>query len=996
MATAASNASPALDSPQQLPAPVSSSVSTDSQAEAATASNEAASDTPVAGHSGLRIDNRAYNGAHSDGRVRNPIPSKLKGKTDLMKGNFNVMHMELSNRNESQARYEAAKRNSESTALQAKLAETPHYVSHHRRANYARPRPGKTPTDSDAAAPAVPAAPASASTPTPVPEPHQALSASEVKAEQARLLTLIRSLPHATVVDQVCKALAFFGGIPDAPPPADGKFPESGEANGTGNLFVGWISEIFPDLTRPQRPPAPPAAPAAPARRPRGRPKGSKATKVRRDKGLKKGSKPNGQAAAVALASQPTQQATNEPEVAHDESWVDVDEEPVAADPDGDVVERRVFDLLTPPRVSDMRPDNVTPASGFTSINNETGDPGSSAKRRGRPKGSKNRPKAAGSQETPQQTQSSAEPSTSQGVPSMDIASSTPIKSSTGRSKGSKGKNNAAANSSTQASKILQQTPVPAPQQTSTSYIPPPTLPTPNATASAPSQVNGGGNKNKRTQLPPQSAVPDVAPLQDPQPTTPQVKASTISGAKRKRQPNKVAETITNGNSTLDTTSQSTFPSQQPEVASVDAILGVNRQQNMPMESNSTSGPPPKRPRKSNSAAAKRQSAATAATAAAATENVAHTITPTVASPDLPHQAPQQSTAMPSQAMDKSLDADYDQISALQARNDQNYQAYSNHQQRPQQQQHQPQQQQQQQQQHQQQASSASRHSIPAAPAEGLAAHYEQFTASMQSRQQSAQSNNSNHPHMQQMQQRQQQHTAQTVSPTPSHISKPPQMTTTLPSQQSTRATANAPNYYSQNQSPSYTVQQGAYSSNPRQQHSMTTNSPGTTLVSHVTHSPQFGTQNNSPLMGTENSFRGSPSISSVHPNASYAAPRRTTSASSMDNPYRTAGNAAHGVSTQSPHFGTSRPTPASSHGGVASFPSFSDQSLFDMQALDSSTAHNGMGMGGAGAYALGSNVQRTNSGSGATSYPNSAMTNGGYDINKSGINTGYGRNRWS
>jgi hypothetical protein len=220
MATAASNASPALDSHQQIPVPASSSVSTDSQADiAAAAPNESASDAPIVGHSGLRIDNRAYNGAHSDGRVRNPIPSKLKGKTDFMKGNFNVMHMELSNRNESQARYEAAKRNSESTALQAKLAETPHYVSHHRRANYARPRPAKTPTDPDTAAPAAPAAPASATTPTPAPEPHQALSASEVKAEQARLLTLIRSLPHATVVDQVCKALAFFGGIPDAPPP---------------------------------------------------------------------------------------------------------------------------------------------------------------------------------------------------------------------------------------------------------------------------------------------------------------------------------------------------------------------------------------------------------------------------------------------------------------------------------------------------------------------------------------------------------------------------------------------------------------------------------------------------------------------------------------------------------------------------------------------------------------------------------------------------------
>ncbi|KAK8138142.1 hypothetical protein PG984_001522 [Apiospora sp. TS-2023a] len=551
----------------------------------------------------------------------------------------------------------------------------------------------------------------------------------------------------------------------------------------------------------------------------------------------------------------------------------------------------------------------------------------------------------------------------------MEVASSTPSKSGTWRSKGTKGNNNAAANSSTQASKTLQQTPVPAPQ-TSTSYIPPPPIPATHAGTVAPSQVNGGGNKNKRTQLPPQNAAQDAAPSQEGQPSTPQVKASTISGAKRKRQPNKGVEATTNGNSTLDTTAQSTFPSQQPEIATVDAILGVNRQQNMSVESSGTPGPPgppAKRARKSNSAAAKRQNAgaAAAATATASTENVAHAITSAVASPNLPQQPSQQSTVMPSQPMEKSLEPDYDHMSTLQARNEQNYQA----------------------------------HSIPAAPAEGLAAHYEQFTASMQNRQQSAQSSSSNHPQMQQMQQRQQQTAPQTVSPTPSQISKPPQMTTTMPSQQSTRAVSNAPNYYSQNQSPSYTtVQQGAYSSNPRQQHNMTTNSPGTTLVSHVTHSPQFGTQNNSPLMGAENSFRASPSVSSVHPNAPSYAPRRTTSASSMENPYRAASSAAHGVSTQSPHFGASRPTPVSSHSGVASFPSFSDQSLFDMQALDSSTAHNSMSMGGAGAYALGSSVQRTNSGSGATSYPNSAMTNGGYDtsgLNKSGINTGY-RNRWS
>ncbi|KAI1277060.1 hypothetical protein F5Y07DRAFT_363982 [Xylaria sp. FL0933] len=73
-------------------------------------------------------------------------------------------------------------------------------------------------------------------------------TAAETKAEQARLLTLLRELPDQIVVDQICKALAFFGGAPNAPPPADGKFPESDFANGSGSVFVGWMAELFQDL----------------------------------------------------------------------------------------------------------------------------------------------------------------------------------------------------------------------------------------------------------------------------------------------------------------------------------------------------------------------------------------------------------------------------------------------------------------------------------------------------------------------------------------------------------------------------------------------------------------------------------------------------------------------------------------------------------------------------------------------------------------------------
>lgn len=78
------------------------------------------------------------------------------------------------------------------------------------------------------------------------------LSPDETKIEQARLLTLLRSINPVTVVDQICKAVAYFGGIPGAPPPEDGIFPESANTRETGALFIGWLAEIFPDLSSPE------------------------------------------------------------------------------------------------------------------------------------------------------------------------------------------------------------------------------------------------------------------------------------------------------------------------------------------------------------------------------------------------------------------------------------------------------------------------------------------------------------------------------------------------------------------------------------------------------------------------------------------------------------------------------------------------------------------------------------------------------------------------
>ncbi|TID04609.1 hypothetical protein CH35J_002312 [Colletotrichum higginsianum] len=142
-------------------------------------------------------------GLYRDGRVRNPVPSKLKGRTDSRKGNFGVMHIDLPTTNETQDRDAAAKRTSEGTQLAAKLAQTDRYVAF-KRSKYAY-----QPEDQAALNP-------------PKHDGYQQrtlpLTVAETKAEQARLLVLLRNLSPALVVDQICKALAFFGGVSDAQP----------------------------------------------------------------------------------------------------------------------------------------------------------------------------------------------------------------------------------------------------------------------------------------------------------------------------------------------------------------------------------------------------------------------------------------------------------------------------------------------------------------------------------------------------------------------------------------------------------------------------------------------------------------------------------------------------------------------------------------------------------------------------------------------------------
>lgn len=256
-------------------------------------------------------------GQHRDGRVRNPVPRKLKGKTDMRNGNFSVMHMDMSGVSMSEKggiadRGKEAQRTSENTAKAAREALRDKAAGGGSIKRRRVDGEGQwEPILSQASRVESAIGVGQAILPQVKKEiVHRTgeMTGEEVKCEQARLLTLLRSLNPLAVVDQMCTALAFFGGIPGAPPPADGmQFPESEDANGSGALFVGWLSEIFPDASRrawssmevPKR-----EASVVQGKRPRGRPKGSKASKVRKDKGIKKGRKdglPNNALIPVAV-----------------------------------------------------------------------------------------------------------------------------------------------------------------------------------------------------------------------------------------------------------------------------------------------------------------------------------------------------------------------------------------------------------------------------------------------------------------------------------------------------------------------------------------------------------------------------------------------------------------------------------------------------------------------------------------------------------------------
>ncbi|KAF5620961.1 hypothetical protein F25303_12391 [Fusarium sp. NRRL 25303] len=124
------------------------------------------------------------------------------------------------------------------------------------------------------------------------------LPPEEVRAEQYRLLELLRKLHPGTVVETLCSALTRLGGVTRRLPSPDGESSESGSKKSSGDLLIAWISEIFPpnfaENSATKRPSKPLTG------RPRGRPKGSTKRIVDADLHLKR-------TAFVPLAMRPNE-----------------------------------------------------------------------------------------------------------------------------------------------------------------------------------------------------------------------------------------------------------------------------------------------------------------------------------------------------------------------------------------------------------------------------------------------------------------------------------------------------------------------------------------------------------------------------------------------------------------------------------------------------------------------------------------------------------------
>ncbi|RYO73869.1 hypothetical protein DL762_010651 [Monosporascus cannonballus] len=856
-----------------------------------------------------------------DGRVRNPVPSKLKDVADEMRNNFSVMHMDVSSHRESQDRDAAAKLTSESTARQARLAQTDSYISHHRRANYPRP-PGlkqftsSSPRRPDSSSPAGTA-------------PKRPLTVAETKSEQARLLTLLRTLPPHTVVDQICKALAFFGGIPDAPPPADGKFPESAEANGSGSLFVGWFAEIFPDLERPRRPPV--SDSVALQKRPRGRPKGSKASKVRSDKGVKKGA----QRRMDGIAPVPVAQE------ARDDSWVDIEDSVLQMNGGGHSVETDAPPtkaLSTPSQGAGRDATNATPATGsmtgFKSINEQIDSTGHGARRRGRPKGSKNRPKdLSSSQNVGQSTATVAVVVASQPVvpltPVPPKVTPVPIptfahdaqtkKPNSGRPKGSKNRSKGSGGDAAAVQPQLQPSDIIG-IQGNHAY---------GQVKAMDSSSLGGAASPPLNGISPQGDIGLQLPAQpgtssDTNNSAPPVKESTIVGVKRKHQVGKVGDRglrRDDGDPSLAVgmQAQAHNPSINQSPAPSQSESWEAREQ---PASADASTPVAKRPRKSKDTSATRVIGNQTPNNPAAKDAVP-------APAEMARQATQANMASHTRSPTEGLERPCEQMAPAEGRNDQ-MQNHPNCSQRQ---------------------SPQSPLPIGAAtsqsPAEGLEAHYERFASLQNHRHDSASQPAPGRP----------QRPQQTASPTPIQASKSSLIPVTRTPQPQARAVQN---YYAQPQTLAATYNTTQVGFAPPQRPQQQQQQPPQQMHANP---PQFGTQASSPLMQGDSSYRTSPTPA-AHSSSAFV-PRRTQSAAPLDTTnYRPSGPASQGLSSQSPQCG-SRPNPVMTDGASHSnlhtpFQAFStDTGFLDISGLDTGNCPSGMGLGTSSYGPSGGTTQR-------------------------------------
>ncbi|EMT66743.1 hypothetical protein FOC4_g10003076 [Fusarium odoratissimum] len=286
---------------------------------------------------------------YRDGRIRTAVPSKLKGRTNMKQGNFSVMHMrlqkpqiterDLAAKRTSERTAAAAKLASAQGYRYPRRPRPPHTAAARTPSQslsnlpsviadiygpVAQPPPLRTVMPYEERRAETGSAQASTGleenslmeagsvenieteilaestkgevAPDPTQETNREqpaitkllatiLPPEEVRAEQYRLLELLRKLHPTTVVETLCSALTQFGGATRRLPSPDGGSSESGSKKSSGDLFISWISEIFPpnfaENSTTKRPSKPSTG------RPRGRPKGSTKKLVHADLHLK-------------------------------------------------------------------------------------------------------------------------------------------------------------------------------------------------------------------------------------------------------------------------------------------------------------------------------------------------------------------------------------------------------------------------------------------------------------------------------------------------------------------------------------------------------------------------------------------------------------------------------------------------------------------------------------------------------------------------------------